>query len=94
MYKWCISLVQKSESKDEKQAWFWMNECSRFVFSFWKECFTVELLLSCLKCGIIYMDGGGGEKTEEDGFVLTNFYEYYVYFRAIDTSEASSWSVE
>lgn len=55
----------------------------------------MEPLLSYLKCGIIYMDGGeGGVKTKEDAFVLTNFCEYCGYFRAIDTSEASSLSVE
>lgn len=40
------------------------------------------------------MDGGGEKKTKEDAFMLMNFYEYCGYFRAIDTSEASSLIVE
>lgn len=55
----------------------------------------MEPLLSYLKCCVvIYMDRGGGKKTKEDAFMLMNFYEYCGYFRAIDTSEASSLIVE
>lgn len=101
MYKWCISLVQKSESKDEKQAWFWMNECSRFVFSFWKECFTMELLLSCLICGIIYMDGGGEKDrrgwlcVNELLWILCVLQSYrYVWSQFMKCGVALWWAVE